>query len=177
MEESDIISRYVNVIEDEEQQPNVEAQKFYDMLEFAHRPIYDGATESKLSISIRILGARTNWHTTLDYFFKMLLDVAPTENYIPTTYYEVKKVVSTLGFKVVKIDYCEVGCMLYYKEDIKLNECKFCSLPRYLSLKGQNKTYKRVPIKKCFICLSYHDYKSYIPQWNQQAKYDGIFKT
>ena len=32
MQESDIRTRYVNVIEDVEEQPNAEAQKFYDML-------------------------------------------------------------------------------------------------------------------------------------------------
>jgi len=70
MQESDIRTRYVNVIEDVEEQPNAEAQKFYDMLSSAHQPIYDGTTQSKLLISIRLLCARTNWHTTekcLDY--------------------------------------------------------------------------------------------------------------
>jgi len=80
----------------------------------------------------------------------MLLDVDATENCIPKTYYEAKKVVSTLGLKDVKIDCCEARCMLYYKEDIELNECKFCGLPRYLRPKGQHKTYKRVPIKRMF---------------------------
>jgi len=64
MQESDIKTRYVNVIKDVEEQPNTEAQKFYDMLASAHEPIYDGATQSKLSIAIRLFGARTNWHTT-----------------------------------------------------------------------------------------------------------------
>ncbi|XP_068497775.1 uncharacterized protein [Phaseolus vulgaris] len=144
MQESDIRTRYVNVIEDVEEQPNAEAQKFYDMLASAHQPIYDGATESKLSIAIRLLGARSNWHTS-----EKCLD-SPTENCIPKTYYEAKKVVSTLGLKAIKIDCCEAGCMLYYKDDIELNECKFCGLPRYLPPKGQNKTYKRVPIKRMF---------------------------
>ena len=90
MQESDIRTRYVNVIEDVEEQPNAEAQKFYDMLSSAHQPIYDGTTQSKLLISIRLLCARTNWHTTekcLDYFNEMLLDIAPIENCIPKTYY------------------------------------------------------------------------------------------
>jgi len=94
MQESDLRTRYVNVIEDVEEQPNAKAQKFYDMLASTHQAIYDGATESKLSIAIRLFGARTNWHTSekcLDYFIEMLLDVAPTENCIPKTYYEAKK--------------------------------------------------------------------------------------
>jgi len=69
----------------------------------------------------------------------MLLDVAPTENCILKTLYEAKKVVSTLGLKVVKIDLCEVGCMLYYKDDIELNECKFYGHPSYLPSKVKTK--------------------------------------
>ena len=52
MQESDIKTRYVNVIEDVEEQPNAEAQKFYDILPSTHQPIYDGATQSKFSIAI-----------------------------------------------------------------------------------------------------------------------------
>ena len=99
------------------------------------------------------MGARTNSYTTekcLNHFIDMLLNVAAIENCIPKTYYEAKKVGSTLGLKAVKIDCCKDGCMLYYKDDIKLNECKFCDFHRYLPPKGQNKTYKRVPIKRMF---------------------------
>jgi len=86
----------------------------------------------------------------MDYFIQMLLDVAPRENTIPKNYYEERKVVSTIGLKAVKIDCCQVDCMLYYKEDIDLNECKFCGLLRYLPMKSQNKRYKRVPVKRMF---------------------------
>ena len=63
MQETDIRSRYVNFHDEttyEEDSPNVEAQKFYDMLASANEPIYEGATETKLSIAIRLLAARTN---------------------------------------------------------------------------------------------------------------------
>ena len=80
----------------------------------------------------------------------MLIDVAPKNNCIPKNYYEVKKVVSTLGLKTEKIDCCEAGCMLYYKEDIDLTECKFCHLPRYLPPKGQQGRYNNIPKKRMF---------------------------
>jgi len=70
------------------------------MLGSTKEPIYDGATESRLSITIRLLAATTNWHTTekcLDYFIQMLVDVAQKDNCIPENYYEAEKVVSTLG--------------------------------------------------------------------------------
>jgi len=40
--------------------------------------------------------------------------------------------------------------MLYYKDDSELTECKICGLPRYMPGKGQNKRYKKVPIKRMF---------------------------
>jgi len=80
----------------------------------------------------------------------MLLDVASIVNCMPKTSYKAKKVVSTLGLKAFKIDCCEVGCMLYYKDEIELNKCKFCGLPGYLPPKGENKTYKRVSINIMF---------------------------
>jgi len=63
MQEADITSHYGHMDnEDEyvEESPNTKAQRFNDMLAAANEPIYDGATESKLSVAIRLLAARTN---------------------------------------------------------------------------------------------------------------------
>jgi len=68
-----------------------------------------------------------------------LLDITPRIKSISKNYYEAKKVVSSFGWKSVKIDCCQGGCMLYYKDDSELTECKFCGLPRYMPGKGQNK--------------------------------------
>jgi len=79
-----------------------------------------------------------------------LLDIAPRKNFIHKNYYEAKKVVSSLGLKSVKIDCCQGGYMLYYKDDSELTEFRFCGLPRYMSDKGQNKRYKKVLVKRMF---------------------------
>ncbi|XP_025653186.1 uncharacterized protein [Arachis hypogaea] len=69
-----------------------------------------------------------------------------TPNEIPANYYEAKKIVSQLGFKEVKIDCCVNGCMIYYKEDKDLRQCKFCGEQRFKPRKGKNKevSYKRM---------------------------------
>jgi hypothetical protein len=41
--------------------PNPECQKFYDKLMAANQPIYEGCSESTLSIVVRLLAARSNW--------------------------------------------------------------------------------------------------------------------
>ena len=80
----------------------------------------------------------------------MLNDVAPKQNCIPKNYYEAKKIVSSLGLEVEKIDCCEGGCMLYDKEDIYLIECKFYHLPCYFKSKGDRGRYKNIPRKRMF---------------------------
>ena len=86
------------------------------MLAFANQPIYDGVTESQLSVAIRLLAGRTNWYMTekcLDHFIQLLVDVAPRGASIPKNYYEAKKIVSNLGLKSVKIDCCQgVACCI-----------------------------------------------------------------
>jgi len=70
------------------------------MLNNENEPIYEGATESRLSIVIRLLAVRTNWHVTekcLDYFIQMFADVTPKHNSIPKNYYEEKKLCQVLG--------------------------------------------------------------------------------
>jgi len=64
MQVTDITTHYENVQSEEMnigEAPNVEV-KFYDMLAFANEPVYDGATESRLSVAIRLLASRTNWY-------------------------------------------------------------------------------------------------------------------
>ena len=46
----------------EEELSNSDAQRFYEMLISANQPIYEGSKVSKLSISMRLLAAQTNWH-------------------------------------------------------------------------------------------------------------------
>ncbi|XP_068475068.1 uncharacterized protein [Phaseolus vulgaris] len=75
---------------------------------------------------------------------------APKDNCIPKNYYKAKKIVSNLGLKAQNIDCCEAGCMLYYKDDNLLIECKFCHLPRYFPPKGDKGRYKQLPRKRMF---------------------------
>jgi len=74
------------------------------------------------------LASRTNWHTIekcLDHFIQLLIDIAPRKNSIPNNYYEAKKVVSSLRLKSVKINCCQGGCKLYYKDDSELTSANF----------------------------------------------------
>ncbi|KAK4391377.1 hypothetical protein Sango_1915500 [Sesamum angolense] len=42
-----------------------------------------------------------------------------------------KKLIKNLGLPIEKIDGCRNGCMLYWKDDVGLEYCKFCEDTRY----------------------------------------------
>jgi hypothetical protein len=99
----------------EDEEPNSEARHFYDTLISANQPIYEGATESRLSISVKLLAARSIWKVPqkgIDYFAQMLADVCPTKKCLPENNYQATQLVSKLGLKARKIDWCVNGCLL-----------------------------------------------------------------
>jgi len=89
MQVADITTHYENVQSEEMNRgepPNADGQKFYDMLASVNEPVYNGATESRLSVAIRLLASRTNWHTIekfLDHFIQLLLDISPRKKFYP----------------------------------------------------------------------------------------------
>ncbi|WVZ20245.1 hypothetical protein V8G54_007567 [Vigna mungo] len=137
-----------------EEAPNEETQKIYNLLLDANKPLYEGASESKLSICAKLLACKSKWNIPnqcIDFFVKMLMDVTPISSGLPKTYYDAKKCLSKLGLQSQRIDCCVDGCMLFYdneygKNDGALLECKFCGKARYqprntrASTKKQNRS-------------------------------------
>ncbi|XP_052734056.1 uncharacterized protein LOC128196612 [Vigna angularis] len=141
-----------------EEAPNEETQRFYNLLLEANTPLYQGASDSKLSMCVRLLACKSNWNIPnqcIDFFAKMLFDVTPHKCGLPKTYYDAKKIVSKLGLQSQRIDCCVDGCMLFYdneygKMDGALVECKFCGKPRYQQHKTGASSKKKVPVKSMF---------------------------
>ncbi|CAK8577297.1 unnamed protein product [Lathyrus sativus] len=155
----------VNVTYDEPQDfdadelPNEEAQKFYQLLKEIDIPLFEGSSDSMLSMCVRLLAAKSNWNVLdqcLEFFAKMMLDATPVKENMPKSYYDAKRMVSKLGLKVKKIDCCIGGCMLFYDNEFGTNdggleECKFCQSPMYLvHNKGVDQKQKRVAVKSMF---------------------------
>ncbi|KAL0410953.1 UNVERIFIED_CONTAM: hypothetical protein Slati_3685000 [Sesamum latifolium] len=55
------------------------------------------------------------------------------------------KLIRDLGLPVEKIDACKNGCILYWKNDIDLDYCKFCGGARYKPTRERNTNYKKTP--------------------------------
>ncbi|XP_058752188.1 uncharacterized protein LOC131625341 [Vicia villosa] len=128
----------VNVAYDEpqdidgEELPNEKAQRFYQLLKEINIPLFEGSSDSKLSMCVRLLAAKSNWNVPdqcLEFFARMILDATPVKENMPISYYDAKRVVSKLG----------------------LEECKFCESPRYLvSSKGVDQRQNRIAVKSMF---------------------------
>ena len=99
-----------------------------------NKPLYEEASDSKLSISARLLACKSNWNIPdqcLEFISKMLLDVTPIKECLQKKIYDAKRLVSKLGLEAKRIDCCVDGCMLYYNNDGVLTECKLCNKLRY----------------------------------------------
>ncbi|KAM3205448.1 hypothetical protein P3L10_028858 [Capsicum annuum] len=81
---------------------------------------------------------------------QLLIEALPEDNIVLDSYYQMKKLVRSLGLLVENIDYCESGCMLYWGDDDEyLTSCKFCSKTRYKGCVASRKR-KLVPYKRMY---------------------------
>ncbi|XP_070033241.1 uncharacterized protein [Nicotiana tomentosiformis] len=131
-----------------DESPNDEAKHFYELLDAASRPLYEGSIHSELSVAVRLLTIKSDWNLSqaaMNAIIGLMGEVSPNIN-LPGDYYKAKKLVSKIALSSTKIDCCEKGCMLYYKDDAALEACKFCGLSRFKEV--TNAKVKKVPIKR-----------------------------
>jgi hypothetical protein len=137
--------------EDAEEVPELgelgDVERLMKFVEDNKKNLYDDCTSfTRLSFLLRLVHIKTLSGMATEYF-EMLLDllrkVIPTgEVIIPKTFYEVKKIVATLGLDYKKIDACPNDCILYYKDNEHLEECPKCGVSRWIK-HAQNPTQKR----------------------------------
>ncbi|KAL1224614.1 hypothetical protein V5N11_000943 [Cardamine amara subsp. amara] len=127
------------------EEPNLEARRFFDMLDAAKQPLYKGCKEgqSPLSSASRLMTIKTDFNLAeecVDAITDWAKDLLPEDNLLPTSYYEIQKLVSGLGLPYKVIDVCIDNCMLYWSENENHKSCQFCGKPCYQETSG------RVPI-------------------------------
>src|SRR4051812_2194006 len=109
------------------------------MIDAAHAALWDTTIEccksfSKLSASLFALKLKSEYNMPQACFDTMMEGWStslPKGNRLPKSLYAAKKEVEQLGLGHITYDVCPAGCMLYYNYDIHLEECKFCTAPRY----------------------------------------------
>ncbi|XP_059281304.1 uncharacterized protein LOC132034998 [Lycium ferocissimum] len=130
-----------------EQPPNEEAMRFYQELEEASRPLWVGSQHSKLSVAVRMIIIKSDWivaEAAMDSMIKLVGELVSSEFDIHKSYYQAKGLVSKLGLSCDRIYCCPNGCMLFYKQDADLNECKLYGHARY----RRTPSGRMVPIKE-----------------------------
>ncbi|KAM3216298.1 putative protein isoform X1 [Capsicum annuum] len=114
--------------------PNEEARGFYQQLEKASHPLCEGSLHSALSVAVRLMSIKSDWNiaqAAMDSMVGLLGELVNPELNIPQNFYQAKKLVSKLGLSYSRIHCCINGCMLFYKNDAELENCKFCGHGRY----------------------------------------------
>ncbi|KAL5781632.1 hypothetical protein ACOSP7_006661 [Xanthoceras sorbifolium] len=134
------------------QDPNADAQNFYDLLAESEQPLYPNCEKySNLSFVVKLMHIKciNGWsNKSFIMLLEFLKDAFPMCDKLPTSNYDTKKMVRDLGLHYVKIDACKNDCILYYKEYAKASECPICELPRWMQTRkvGNDKA-KKVPWK------------------------------
>ncbi|XP_070012954.1 uncharacterized protein [Nicotiana sylvestris] len=115
--------------------------RIHDMLEEASRPLRKESPHSELSVAVRLLSIKSDWNisqASMDAFIDLMSELVDPNINLPGNFYKAKRLVSKLGLSSIRIDYCEDGSMLYYKDDATLDNCKFCEKPHFKRLSSGN---------------------------------------
>ncbi|XP_016574119.2 uncharacterized protein LOC107871744 [Capsicum annuum] len=129
-------------------EPNDEANHFYEQLKEASHPFYKGSMHSKLSVTVRLLSIKLDYsisQESMNSIIGLMNELNLNKLDLPKDFYTTKKLVSKLGLSSEMIHCCEKGCMLFYKEDANLEHCKFCNQPHYKEVRHSKG--RKVPVK------------------------------
>ncbi|CAM8999989.1 unnamed protein product [Rhodiola kirilowii] len=124
-----------NCMENQYEDANDEARKFYELLHDAEDELYPGCTTfSKLSFIVTLLHLKVSNHWS-NKSFTMLLKIVkrafPFVSSLPDSYYECRSVIRSFGLHYEKIDACINDCILYRKQYANEVECPVCKAPRW----------------------------------------------
>lgn len=118
--------------------PTPAIQKLYEMLKASEREVWEGipSGHSQLYAVARLLNIKAEHHFSercYNDICQLISELLPTDNRMTDSFYNTKKLVKGLGLPMENIDCCINNCMIIWKDDIALTECKMCGHPRYKS--------------------------------------------
>ncbi|XP_028104426.1 uncharacterized protein LOC114303503 [Camellia sinensis] len=106
-----------------------------ELIANAQTDLYPGCHKfTSLSFIVRILHMKVlnQWtDKSVDMLLELLNEAFPTGTKLPSLYYQAQKVTTDLGFTYETFDACPNSCMLFRKQDTKLDKCVICSSSRW----------------------------------------------
>ncbi|XP_024010229.1 uncharacterized protein LOC112085259 [Eutrema salsugineum] len=164
------------------EEPNLEAQRFFDMLDAAKQPLYGGCREgiSPLYSASRLMTIKMDFNLAedcVDAIADFVKDILPEDNISPVSYYEIQKLVSGLGLPYEMIDVCIDNCMIFWRNNEHRLKYKFCHKPRYQETSSRVPVpHKRIwylPIKERLKRLYQSERTAAPMRWHAQHNSDG----
>jgi len=116
---------------------------YYEQLKIDSKlPLYLGYTTfTQLSAVLALvnLKARFGWSDkSMTELFVLLKSMLPSDNKLPKSHYEAKKILCPVGMEYQKIHACRNDCVLYRNEYAELQNCPTCGESRYKLNDGEN---------------------------------------
>ncbi|XP_062104250.1 uncharacterized protein LOC133815423 [Humulus lupulus] len=125
-------------------------EEFLKFLEDAEKPMFLGAPLSKLVVLVKLynLKAGSSWSdTSFTKLLTLLKEILPKDNELPSSLYEAKKTLCTLGMEYSKIHACPNDCVLYRNQYESASECPVCKTSRWKKNKNNKECKKGIPAK------------------------------
>ncbi|KAL0298752.1 UNVERIFIED_CONTAM: hypothetical protein Sradi_6535000 [Sesamum radiatum] len=119
-----------------------------DDVHAADHPLWDGCTQSQLGVVAELVDIKADGHISeriYDLVSQWANRILPPDHTLLGNYYIMKKLVKDLGLPIEKIDACNNGCMLYWKDDVDLEYYKSCGDGRYKPSQWQDPHQKKSP--------------------------------
>jgi hypothetical protein len=115
---------------------NKEREKLDRMLEDHKKSLYPNCQNGlkKLGSTLVLLKWKAEEGLSdsgFEKLLKMMRNMPPKDNELPTSTYEAKMIVCPLGLEVQKIHACPNDCILYRGDYENLTECPICTALRY----------------------------------------------
>ncbi|KAL0314883.1 UNVERIFIED_CONTAM: hypothetical protein Sangu_2332700 [Sesamum angustifolium] len=142
----------------------------------ADHPLWNGCTQSQLGVVAELVDIKTDGHISeriYDRISQWANRIISPDHTLAGDYYNTKKVINDLGLPIEKIDVCKDGCMLYLKDNVNLEYCKFCGNARYQLSQGRDPRWKKSP----YAVLSAHHFEIQLGHpVNQMEVFEKVYK-
>ncbi|CAN1289768.1 hypothetical protein LINPERPRIM_LOCUS20432 [Linum perenne] len=148
----DLLDEHANYIHNEDDlEDDVNGRGYVDYLEMlgqAQKELDQSCTKySQLSFIVKLLHLKVynKWsNKSFDMLLKLLVDILPDGNLVPSSYYEENGKLRTLGLGYTTIHACKYDCALFWNDYELLDACPICNTPRWKKNDGKG---RKIPWK------------------------------